>query len=218
MQYDDFLRDGTWIQRRTNSGRTNGAPVLFLDRDGVIVQEVGYLHRVEDIKLIDGAKETIAFARRYGWQIAIVTNQAGIGRGLYTWLDFAAVNSSILGALDEAGAIVDLVIAAPHHAEGIPPYRHINHPMRKPNPGMLLAGSEILGATPSQCVMVGDNASDIRAAAAAGLLVAYLVLTGHGVNFQTESALLKSTTFDVRAIASLNAMELQNYLASVRLG
>ncbi len=121
--------------------RCAARPALFLDRDGVVVNETDYLHRIADVVLIDGAERAIGAANRLGMPVIMVTNQAGIGRGYYGWDDFAAVSAFIQAALGAAGARIDALVACPFHAQGRGVFRCADHPMRKPNPGMFrLAG------------------------------------------------------------------------------
>ena len=136
--------DGIWRQLLTRVTGVNPRPALFLDRDGVIVEEVHYLHRIKDMKVMPGAADVIGRANRAGVPVVVVTNQAGIGRGKYGWKEFIAVQDAMLDELASAGAYVNAVFACPHHAEGVAPYDIADHPARKPNPGMLLAAAELL--------------------------------------------------------------------------
>lgn len=205
-----FVRpDLVWVQARHGFVDKSPAPVLFLDRDGVIVEEVNYLHRVEDVRFIDGVAENIAAARRRGWRVAMVTNQAGIGRGYYRWEQFAEVNAFILDWLDGQGALIDVVLAAPYHPEGLAAYRHPDHPMRKPNPGMLLAVADMLKVDLANSVIVGDNVTDLMAGKRAGLGRGVAVLTGHGGSYRTEAVALASDQFAVSILPSAGDAGLQ---------
>ena len=161
--------DGLWreiLPRPAPTGRA-AAPGLFLDRDGVVVEDVGWLRRPQDVRLLPGIAALIAAANRAGVPVAVVTNQSGIGRGLFGWREFAAVQREIAAALARAGARWDAVLAAP-----FPPGEER---MRKPAPGMLLAAAEALGLDLSASWMLGDRASDMeaarRAGAAGGILI-----------------------------------------------
>jgi D-glycero-D-manno-heptose 1,7-bisphosphate phosphatase len=156
------------------------SPALFLDRDGVIVEEIGHLHAAQDVRLIDGAPEVIAAANRRGIRVVIVSNQSGIGRGLFGWADFTAVQRRMLELLAAEGAAIDAVFACPHHADAKDPWRHADHPARKPNPGMLLAAARMLPVRLDQSWIVGDRASDLAAGRNAQLAGGLHVLTGHG--------------------------------------
>ena len=174
--------DGLWCQllRPDEAASHRGRPALFLDRDGVLVAEVGYLHRPEDVRLIPGAAALIAAANRMGLPVVLVTNQAGIGRGTYGWAEFQATQARISADLAAEGAALDMVLACPFHADAEPPYRHPAHPCRKPRPGMILHAAERLGLDLAGSWIVGDRAIDLEAGRAAGLAGGVQVLTGHG--------------------------------------
>lgn len=174
--------DGIWRMTHGDAPPIAEAarPALFLDRDGVLVEEVDHLHRPEDVRLHRGATAIVREANACGVPVVVITNQGGIGRGLYGWDDFVAVTATIDDALAAAGARIDAVYACPYHRDGVPDYRHPDHPARKPNPGMLLRAGEELRIALGESWFVGDHADDIRAAHAARLSGAIHVLTGHG--------------------------------------
>ena len=160
--------DGVWREIVPRPGATErAAPGLFLDRDGVVVEDVGWLRRARDARLLPGIAALIAAANRAGVPVAVVTNQSGIGRGLFGWGEFAAVQRAIAAALAREGARWDAVFAAP-----FPPGEQR---MRKPAPGMLLAAAQALGLNIGASWMLGDRASDMeaawRAGAAGGILI-----------------------------------------------
>jgi len=154
-------------------------PAVFIDRDGTLNEEVGYLHRPEDVVLIPGAARAIAGLNLRGIPVIVVTNQAGIGLGKYGWEDFRAVTEHIHRLLAAEQARVDGVYAAPHHEKGLGEYAHPDHPDRKPNPGMLQRAAEELSLDLSRSWMIGDKAVDLEAGRRAGCRVA-LVRTGYG--------------------------------------
>lgn len=172
--------DGVWRQVLTRVPGPPRRPALFLDRDGVILEEVGYLHSVRDMRLVPGAAEIIATANARGVPVVVVTNQSGIGRGKYGWTEFAAVQESMLDALADRGAFVNAVLACPHIAGGIPPYNVADHAFRKPKPGMLLAAANMLPIDLAASWIVGDRAGDVDAAKRAGCAGGVHVLSGHG--------------------------------------
>ena len=88
--------DDIWCQVLAEKRGDGSRPALFLDRDGVIVEEVLYLHRVEEVALLPGAAEAIAAANQRGWLVVVVTNQAGIAHGYYGWKEFQAVQEALL--------------------------------------------------------------------------------------------------------------------------
>lgn len=187
---------GVWCQilRRPVAGR----PTLFVDRDGALVKETGYLCRVDDIVLIPGAAETIIAANRRSVPVIMVTNQSGIGRGYYGWAEFKSVQDAILASLAMNGANIDAVYACAHHPHAEGDFAHPDHPARKPNPGMLLQAASALGLDLRSSWLVGDKADDIEAAKRAGIAGALLVATGYGSAEYQRAATLVSPTFEVR--------------------
>ena len=196
--------DHVWCEvlRPGTVARLRGRPALFLDRDGVLVEEVGYLHRPEDVRLIPGSARAVALANRRGLAVVVVTNQAGVGRGLYGWPDFAATQARILGELATAGATLDMVLACPFHKEARPPYRHPAHPDRKPRPGMLRRAGRALGLDLGASWIVGDRASDLAAGRAAGLAGGLHLDSGQGEAERARSLDLAGPDFAVRLLAS----------------
>ena len=180
-----------------------GRPALFLDRDGVVVVETGYLCRREDVALIPGAAEVISVANRSGIAVVLVTNQAGIGRGKFGWAEFAGVQETIASALAAQGARWDAVYACPHHPNANRPFAHPDHPARKPNPGMILRAAADLAIDLPMSWLVGDKASDIEAARRAGLAGALQVATGHGSTQRADAMALATAGFDVRTGRSI---------------
>jgi D-glycero-D-manno-heptose 1,7-bisphosphate phosphatase len=144
------------------------APALFLDRDGVINVDTGYIHRIDQIEFLPGIFELARFAAEASWPIVVVTNQAGIGRGLYRESDYQAVNEWICGRFRTERAPLAKVYHCPFHPEGIGEYR-LDHPWRKPKPGMILQAAADLNLDLSRSALIGDRESDIAAAAAAGV-------------------------------------------------
>lgn len=194
-----------WIQALRAAPVPRPRPALFLDRDGVIVEEVAYLSRPDDVRMVPGAAETIAMANARDVAVVIVTNQSGIGRALYGWNEFADVQARILAELSRAGAAVDAVFACPHHEDGFPPYDRADHEARKPNPGMLLRAARMLSLDLARSWIVGDRAGDIAAGRNAGIAGGLHVATGYGVEpIQREGALaLAGPAFKILAAPSI---------------
>jgi D-glycero-D-manno-heptose 1,7-bisphosphate phosphatase len=149
---------------------------LFLDRDGVINVEVDHLHRVEDVALIDGVAEAILRVNRAGVPVVVVTNQAGIGRGLYGEADFAAVTACIAEKI--APATIDATYHCPHHPDA-------GCECRKPKIAMLVRAAEEARIDLERSILVGDKRSDLDAARAAGC-TAVLVRTGYGAKVEAD--------------------------------
>ena len=153
---------------------------LFLDRDGVINVEVGYLHRVEDVQFVPGIFSLCRTAMRLGYRLVVVTNQAGIARGFYTEADFEALMTWMQEALRVEGVELDAVYHCPFHPEhGVGEYRR-EHEDRKPGTGMLRRAAREFGVVLADSVLVGDRCSDIAAANSAGLRRAFLMVGTEG--------------------------------------
>lgn len=145
-------------------------PALFLDRDGVINVDHGYVHRWEDFQWIDGAKEAIGAFNRAGWLVIVVTNQSGIGRGYYAEADMHALHARMVEDLAASGGRIDAIYFAPQHPEApLETYRHPDPPDRKPNPGMLLKAFAEHPVDRERSIMVGDKPADLEAAMRAGV-------------------------------------------------
>jgi D-glycero-D-manno-heptose 1,7-bisphosphate phosphatase len=153
----------------------------FLDRDGVIIEEVGYLSAPEQVALIPGAAEAIAALNGAGIPVVVITNQAGVGHGYFPETQIAAVHQRLDALLARAGARIDRYYYCSHHpAAALPQYRRVCE-CRKPRPGMLLQAAAELGLALATSVMVGDKSSDLAAGLAAGCRP-LLVKTGYGAS------------------------------------
>ena len=186
-------------------------PALFLDRDGVIVEEKRYLGHPRDVRLLPGIAELIRVARRFEMPVVEVTNQAGIAHGYFTWSDFVRVENEVTQQLRKEAVSLDAVFACPFHPEGQAPYGHPDHPWRKPNPGMLIEAARLMNINIGRSVMIGDNAQDLEAARSAGLALGIHVLTGHGSTYEARSRALASQDFAVRIVT--DAAEAASLLA-----
>ena len=148
---------------------STGCRGLFLDRDGVINEDVGYLHEIEKCRFIDGIFDlTRRFIAR-DFVPVIITNQAGIGRGYYTEADFEALMRWMTREFVRHGATIAAVYHCPDHpTEGLGAYRR-DTPRRKPGPGMFLEAAHDLGLDLQRSWSVGDKTTDTEAARAAGI-------------------------------------------------
>jgi D-glycero-D-manno-heptose 1,7-bisphosphate phosphatase len=144
-------------------------PALFLDRDGVINVDHAYVHKKEDFHFIDGIFELVAAAKQAGYLVVVVTNQAGIGRGLYSEREFHELMAWVGEQFASRGGKIDAVYFCPYHPEhGVGEYRRESN-NRKPAPGMLLQAAADLDIDLAHSIMVGDKSSDMEAGFAAGL-------------------------------------------------
>ena len=198
--------EGVWCQILRQPPRC--LPALFLDRDGVVIQETGYLCRVDDIVVLPGATEVISAANDRGIPVIMATNQAGIGRAYYSWTEFKTVQDSLLATLAVmAPKLMRSMRVLIIQADGS--LAHPDHPARKPNPGMLLQAACDLALNLKSSWLIGDKTSDIEAAKRAGIAGAFHVATGYGAAEGQGAAKLADQNFEVRFGPSIaDAMKL----------
>ena len=146
-----------------------GEKALFLDRDGVINVDVGYVWRPEDFIFQDGVFDACRQARTLGYHLVVVTNQAGIGRGLFSEEQFQHLTEWMCARFADQNVEIARVFHAPTHPEeGIGIYRRESID-RKPGPGMLFKARDALGLDMAVSALVGDRETDIEAAISAGV-------------------------------------------------
>jgi len=151
---------------------------VFLDRDGVINEEVDLLHRVDQLRLIPGAAAGIRLLNEAGLPVVIVTNQPVVARGLCTEDDVRSIHRELQARLEAEGAHVDGVEFCPHHEDADLPAYRVQCACRKPGTGMLRAAAGRLGLDLGRCVVVGDRTVDVQTGRDAGCRT-ILVRTGY---------------------------------------
>jgi histidinol-phosphate phosphatase family protein len=149
-------------------------PGILLDRDGTIIVDHGYVGSVDRVEFIDGAAEAIARFNRAGIPVAVVTNQAGVARGLYGIDDVALVHKCIAEHLAEHEAHIDLFLFSPYHPAGVVEAYARASEDRKPQPGMAKAAARELGLDLAASWVVGDRPEDLGLAEAIGASAVYL--------------------------------------------
>jgi D-glycero-D-manno-heptose 1,7-bisphosphate phosphatase len=158
----------------------SGRPGVFLDRDGTLIDELGYLGDPAGVRLYPGAARAVRALNAAGLPVVLVTNQSGVARGMFAEADVHAVHARLAELLRAEGARLDLVLFCPHHPrEGLSPYR-VPCECRKPAPGMYLAGARALGLDLAHSAVVGDSERDLEAGRRAGIGQLILVATGKG--------------------------------------
>lgn len=145
-------------------------PAVFLDRDGVLMHDVGYPSSPDRVLLFAAAADAVARLNAGGVPVVVVSNQSGVGRGYFGWPEVAAVHDEVARQLARRGASVDLTLYA-----GDAPDRAEASAFRKPAPGMFRLAARILPIDLGRSIMVGDKASDVEAARAAGVTASILV-------------------------------------------
>lgn len=152
---------------------------VFIDRDGTISEEVGYVNHVTRYRVFPFAAEAVRVLHEAGWLAILVTNQAGVARGYFKEELVGEVHGLLARELEREGARLDAVYYCPHHPSvGEPPYRQ-DCDCRKPRPGLIHRAASEFGLDLSACWMVGDRYGDTELARNAGVRSA-LVLTGYG--------------------------------------
>ncbi len=135
---------------------------IFLDRDGVINEDKGYVHKIEDFRFLPGVFEALRHFKGLGYLLILVTNQSGIGRGYYTQEDFEKLTSWMRDILAKKGIELDGIYHCPHHPD-------LGCDCRKPAPGMIQKACEEHDIDPTRSWLIGDKPSDIEAAIAANI-------------------------------------------------
>lgn len=183
---------------------------VFLDRDGVINVDSGYVGRWQDFRFIDGSLEAMRALRDNNFELVIVTNQSGIGRGLFSERDFLDLTMQMLEYLNQQKIFVQSVYYCPHHIDSGQSRYSKKCDCRKPAPGLILAAADTYGIDLSRAFMVGDKLTDIQAAKAAKVGTSYFIcqsgepdeMVGHYADgcfpnlLATVPNILKSRTFD----------------------
>jgi D-glycero-D-manno-heptose 1,7-bisphosphate phosphatase len=156
-----------------------GRIAAFLDRDGTLNEEVGYVRTPEDLQLVPGAAAAVRRLNDRGITVCVISNQSGVARGFLTEADLTGIHAKLTDELRREGARADRIYYCPHHpAAGIAPF-NVECDCRKPAPGMLLRAGQELGIDLSRSFVVGDSVVDMQAGLAVGATT-ILVLTGYG--------------------------------------
>ena len=161
------------------SPASTGRPAVFMDRDGCLIEEAGYINHPSRVRMLPRSPAAVARLNRAGIAAVIATNQAGIARDYFSEETLEAVNAEVERQLGDQGARLDALYVCTHHpTAGRAPYRDACE-CRKPKPGLLLRAAAEMGLDLSRSVMIGDKPSDVAAGQAAGVTTV-LVLTGYG--------------------------------------
>lgn len=143
-------------------------PALFLDRDGTIIEDAGYLADPGGVRIIPGAAEALRKAKDKGFALIMISNQSGVARGLYDLEDYHNVTRRMEELLEEEGVRLDGLYFCPHHDKGTVPEFTLFCECRKPSPGMLVLAAKEHGLDLENSYTIGDKPSDIGAGKAAG--------------------------------------------------
>jgi D-glycero-D-manno-heptose 1,7-bisphosphate phosphatase len=160
----------TYLRADEELMRHRRRPAIFLDRDGTLNVDRGYTHKVTDLSWQPDARQAIKYANDAGYYVFVVTNQAGVARGLYQESDVIAFHAEMQSQLYEIGAHVDAFEWCPFHVDGtVAAYRQDSR-RRKPSPGMIEDLVDVWPVDMSRSLLIGDSPDDMKAAEAAGLV------------------------------------------------
>lgn len=154
-------------------------PAAFLDRDGVLNLDTGYVHRPDQVRWVPGAATAVRILNQLGYAVLVVTNQSGVARGYYDEATVHALHAWMTRTLAEQGARIDAFYYCPHHPEGmVVPYARVCD-CRKPRPGLITQAATAWAVHLGRSFLVGDQPTDLQAARAAGV-------AGHSFNAAAE--------------------------------
>ncbi len=143
------------------------APMVFLDRDGVLNEDVDYAYRIDQIVWVKGAFAAVRRLNELGYRAVVVTNQSGVGRGFYTEEDVRVLHVEMNRIMAQNGARIDAFYYAPHHPDATLAAYRVDHEDRKPRPGMLLKAMQDFATDKPRSLLIGDRMTDLEAAKAA---------------------------------------------------
>lgn len=169
-------------------------PAVFLDRDGVINVDRGYVHKRDDFEYIDGVFNAVKKCKDMGYLLVLVTNQSGIARGMFTEEQFETLTEWMDWNFAENDIDFDGIYYCPHHPEATVEQYKEECDCRKPSPGMFMSAQSFLDIDMENSVMIGDKKEDMMAAQAAGVGTRILVRTGKEITEEGEA--LATTVLD----------------------
>lgn len=160
---------------------------VFLDRDGVLVEEVNYLSHPRQLRLLPGSAEAVRRLRAAGFKVVVVSNQSGVARGYFTLKRLREIHTALRAMLKKKGVRLDGLLYCPHHPDGTVARFARACACRKPRPGMLREAARLAKASMKESFMVGDTEADVAAGRSAGCRT-ILVRTGHGSRKKVATA------------------------------
>ncbi|AWX14533.1 D-glycero-beta-D-manno-heptose-1,7-bisphosphate 7-phosphatase [Mergibacter septicus] len=173
---------------------------VFLDRDGTLNIDYGYVHQIDHFHFINGSIEALYQLKKMGYLLVLITNQSGIARGYFSEAQFLQLTEWMDWSLADRNVDLDGIYYCPHHPEGQGEYRQ-ECDCRKPQAGMLIEAIEHLQIDPKQSIMIGDKEEDMLAGKNAGIAHNILVRTGKPITKNGEQI----ATHILNSIADLPA-------------
>ncbi|MGH9409591.1 MAG: D-glycero-alpha-D-manno-heptose-1,7-bisphosphate 7-phosphatase [Vicinamibacterales bacterium] len=178
-----------------------GRPAVFIDRDGTLIEETGYLSRLDRLVVFPYAVDAVRLLNRGGFAVVIITNQAGLAKGLFEEAFLTEVHGVIEERLRAGGALVDGFFYCPHHPQGIVEHLRVECDCRKPRPGLITRAARELNLDLARSFVVGDRVKDVQAGQAVGART-LLVRTGGGAEESTWAANTADATVDTLIAAA----------------
>ncbi|MCU5771278.1 D-glycero-beta-D-manno-heptose 1,7-bisphosphate 7-phosphatase [Erwiniaceae bacterium BAC15a-03b] len=163
-------------------------PAIFLDRDGTVNVDHGYVHEIDNFEFIDGVIDAMRELKNMGFALVLVTNQSGIARGMFTEDQFISLTEWMDWSLADREVDLDGIYFCPHHPDATEDAYRQQCDCRKPQPGMLLSAQQELNIDMSASYIVGDKIEDMLAGKAAGVGIKVLVRSGKPVTAEGEAA------------------------------
>lgn len=161
-----------------------GRAAVFLDRDGTVVRDIGYLNRQEQLEILPRVPQAIRRLRDHGFKVVVITNQSAVARGRLAEKDLLQINNVLRERLASSGALLDGIYYCPHHpTEGFGSYK-VECDCRKPKTGMIRRAAQDLNVDPSISYIVGDQVTDLELAArisATGIWICNSRETSHSI-------------------------------------
>ncbi|KAB8312907.1 D-glycero-beta-D-manno-heptose 1,7-bisphosphate 7-phosphatase [Erwinia endophytica] len=176
-------------------------PAIFLDRDGTVNVDHGYVHEIDHFQFIDGVIDALRELKKMGYALVMVTNQSGIARGIFTEDTFMQLTEWMDWSLADRDIDLDGIYFCPHHPDAVVAEYRQQCDCRKPQPGMLLAAQKELNIDMAASYIVGDKIDDLQAGEAAGVGTKVLVRTGKPVTAESE----KTADWVIDSLADLPA-------------
>ncbi len=178
---------------------------VFLDRDGIINKDIGYIDSIEKIIFLKEVPQEIKRLRAEGYKIVIVTNQSGVARGFFTEEKLGEINQEIVRKLKDEGAVIDKVYYCPHLPDALIEKYRLDCNCRKPKPGLIIKAAEELNLDLSKSFIIGDSERDIEAGKRAGCKAVLIQGRGSKVKgskkgLKTEEEKLKSLKIRVKGL------------------
>ncbi len=141
---------------------------VFLDRDGTLIRDVGYLRNVDELEILPGVPQALALLQNFGFKLVVVTNQSAVARGWLSEFELSRIHDALAAKLAQSGIVLDAIYYCPHHpVEGIGAYR-IECACRKPKGGMIERACADLGIDPTASYVVGDKEIDVELSESVG--------------------------------------------------